>query len=83
MRGGFEKMTREATHASQGRRPVHAREVPLPLTREEIGSPLTNGNGFPYAEGWRLRYPVREVHMSKALTRLKADGPDLIHETTS
>ena len=32
--------------------------MPLPLTRDEIGSPLTNGNGFPYAEGWRLRYPV-------------------------
>ena len=31
MRGAFEKMTREATHASQGRRPVHSREVPLPL----------------------------------------------------
>ena len=37
MRGAFEKMTREATHASQGRRPVHSREVPLPLTRSEVG----------------------------------------------
>ena len=33
----------------EGVGPVHSREVPLPLTRGEIGSPLTNGNGFPYA----------------------------------
>ena len=35
----------------EGVGPVHSREVTLPLTRGEIGSPLTNGNGFPYAEG--------------------------------
>ena len=27
--------------------------------KSESGTPLTNGNGFPYAEGWRLRYPAR------------------------
>ena len=41
----------------EGVGPAHSREVPLPLTRGEIGSPLT-GNGFPYAEGWRPRYPA-------------------------
>jgi len=49
MRGAFEKMTREATHASQGRRPVHSREVLLPLTRDEIRK-----SGYL---NWRLRYP--------------------------
>ena len=42
-------------YPGEGVGPFHSREVPLPLTRDEIGSPLTNGNGFPYAEGWRLR----------------------------
>ena len=39
---------------------VLSREVPLPLTREEVREgrgPLTDGTGFPYAEAWRLRYP--------------------------
>jgi hypothetical protein len=37
---------------------MDSREVPLPLIRGEIVNPSTNGNGFPYPEGWRLRYPV-------------------------
>ena len=45
-------------YPGEGFGPALSREVPLPLTRGEIRkgrSPLTNGNGFPYAEGWRLR----------------------------
>ena len=61
----------------EGVGPVHSRGVPLPLTRGEIGSPLTDGNGFPYAEGWRLRHPMHEAHMSKALLQLRcADNID-------
>lgn len=38
IRGGFEKgVTREAALVTQGEQSVQSREMPLPLTRDEIG----------------------------------------------
>ena len=49
---------------------VHSREAPLPLTRDEIGTPRTDGDGFPYAEGWRLRYPAATGRWPKHCLRV-------------